>query len=157
MVVRHQDTKSFVPLVICRYRHAHRGAAAAGINIKLAADERHSLVHAADADAKSKRRFPIPCPQASGNSAAFVAYLQRELSGATLNSYRGFRASRMPLDVRETFLNDPEKSQLEMWLHPSETRRYLQFKFDSSPFREAAGVVTNRILKSGFIQHRRVQ
>jgi len=54
----------------------------------------------------------------------------------------------MPLDVRETFLNDPEKSQLGMWLHPSKTRRNLQFNFDSSPFREAAGVVTNRILKS---------
>ena len=63
----------------------------------------------------------------------------------------------MPLDVGETFLNDPEKSQLDMWLHPSETRRYLQLNFDSSPIREAARVVANRILKSGFIQHRRVQ
>lgn len=147
----------FVPLVIRGYRHAHRGAAAAGFNIKLSPDERYSLMHARDADPNSKGHFPIPSPQVSGNSAAFVAYLQREFSGATLNSYRGLGASRMPLDVRETLLNDPEKSQLDMWLHPSETRRYLQFKFDSGPLREAAGVVTNRILKSGFIQHRRVQ
>ena len=147
----------FVPLVICRYRHAHRGAAAAGFNIKVAAYECHSLVHARDANPKSKGHFPIPSPHASGNSAAFIAYLQRELSGVTLNSYLRLGTSRMPLDVRETFLNDPEKSQLGMWLHPSETRRYLQFKFDSSPFREAASVVANRILKSGFVQHRRVQ
>jgi len=116
-----------MPLVICRYRHAHRGAAAAGFNIKLPADERHSLVHARDADPESKGRFPIPSPQAPGNSAAFVAYLQRELSEATLGSYLGLETSRMPLDVRETFLNDPEKSQLGMWLHPSKTRRNLQF------------------------------
>ena len=146
----------FVPLVICRYRYAHRGAAAAGFNIKLAAYERHSLVHARDADPKSKGQFPIPS-QASGNSAAFVAYLQCDLSWVTLNSYLGLGTSRMPLDVRETLLNDPEKSQLDIWLHPSETRRYLQFNFDSSPLREATRVVTNRILKSGFIQHRRVQ
>src|ERR1700676_1239188 len=91
----------FVPLVICRYRHAHRGSAAAGFNIKLAADELHSLVHARDADPKSKGHFPIPFQQASGNSAAFVAYLQCDLSGATLNSYLGLGTSRMPLDVRE--------------------------------------------------------
>src|SRR6202035_2147780 len=147
----------FVPLVICGYRHAPRGAAAAGINIKLAAYQRHSLVHARDADSNSKGHFPITFPLASGNSAAFVAYLQREFSGATLNSNLGFGTSRMPLDVGETFLNHPEKSQLDMWLHPSEARRYFQINFDSSSLREAAGVVTNRILKSGFIQHRRVQ
>src|ERR1700686_698938 len=140
----------FVPLVIRRYRDAHRGAAAAGINIQLAAYERHSLVHARNANSKSKEHFP-----ASGNSAAFVTYLQSDLSGVTLNSYLGLGTSRMPLNVRETFLNDPEKTQLDMWLHPSETRRYLQFNFDSSPLREATRVVTNRILKSGFIQHRR--
>ena len=147
----------FVPLVICWYRRAHRGAAAAGFNSKLTAYQRHSLMHARDANPKPKGHFPIPSPHASGNSAAIVAYLKRELSGVALNSYLGLGTSRMPLDVREAFLNDPEKSQLDMWLHPSETRRYLQFKFNSSPFREAAGVVTNRILKSGFIQHRRVQ
>jgi hypothetical protein len=146
-----------VPLVICRYRHANCGAAAAGFNIKLAAYEHHSLVHARDADSKSKGHFSITFPLASGNSAAFVAYLQRELSGATLNSYLGFETSRMSLDVRETFLNDPEKSQLDMWLHPSEARRYFQINLDSRPLREATGVVTNRIFKSGFIQHRRVQ
>ena len=52
----------------------------------------------------------------------------------------------MPLNVRETFLDDPEKSQFDIWLHPSETRRYLQFNFDSRPLREAPRVVTNRIL-----------
>src|ERR1035438_5245712 len=100
----------FVPLVICRYRHAHRGAAAVGFNIKLAAYERHSLVHARDADPKSKGHFPILSPQVSGNSAAFVAYLQCDLSRLTVNSYLGLGTSRMPMDVRETFLNDPEKS-----------------------------------------------
>src|SRR5580700_725397 len=147
----------FVPLVICRYRHAHCGATAAGFNFKLAAYECHPLVHARDANPKSKRHFPVPPPHASGNSAAFVAYLQRELSRVTLHSYLGLGTSRMSLDVREAFLNDPEKSQLDMWLHPSEGRRYLQFNFDSSSLREAARVVTNRILKSGFVQHRRVQ
>src|ERR1700732_2031033 len=115
----------FVPLVICRYRCAHRGAAAAGFNLKLAAHERHALVHAEDADAKSKRRFPIPCPQASGDSAAFVANLQCDLSRVPLNSNLGLETSRMPMDIRETFLNNPEKSQLDMWLHPRKTRRYV--------------------------------
>ncbi len=63
----------------------------------------------------------------------------------------------MPLDVREAFLNHAEQSQLDTWLHPSETRRYLQFNRDSSSLREAPRVVPNRILQSGFIQHRRVQ
>src|ERR1700694_6357410 len=98
-------------LVICRYRHAHRCAAAAGFNIKLAANGRHSLVHARDADAKSKRHFPFPFSQASGHSATFVAYLQCDLSRVPLNSYLGLGTSRMPMDIRETFLNNPEKSQ----------------------------------------------
>src|ERR1700693_4038793 len=142
----------FVALVICRYRHAHRGAVSAGFNIELTAYKGDSLVHAGDADPTSKEHFP-----GSGNSAAFVDYFQRELSGATPNSYLGSLTSRMPVNIRETFLNDPEKAQLDIWLHPSETRRYLQFNFDSSPLREATRVVTNGILKSGFIQHRRVQ
>src|SRR5580704_16483939 len=142
----------FVLLVIRRYRHAHRGAAAAGFNIKLAAYERHSLVHTRNADSKPREHFP-----ASGNSAAFVAYLQPDLSEVTFNSYLGLRTSRMPLNVRETFLNDSEKSQLDIWLHPCDTRRYIQLNSDSSPLREANRVVANRILKSGFIQHWRMQ
>ena len=140
-----------VPLVICRYRHAHRCAAAAGFNIKLAADGCHSLAHARDADAKSKGHWPLPSPQASGNSAALVADLQCDLFGTTLNSYLGLGTSRMALDIRETFLNNPEKSQLDMWLHPSEMPRYFQFNCDSSALPETARVVTNRILKSSFI------
>src|SRR6267143_3160547 len=148
----------FVPLlVICRYRHTHRGAAAAGFNIKLAAYERHSLVHARDADPKSKGHFPVPSSRTSGNSAAFVANLQRDLSGVTLNSYLGLGTSRMPLDVGETFLHHAEQSHLGVWLHPSETRRNLQFDFDSSSLREAARVMTNRIFQYGFVQHRWVQ
>src|SRR6202795_5401747 len=83
----------FVPLVMCRYRHAHRGTPAAGFNIKLAAYERHSLVHARDADPKSKGHFPIPSRQASGNSAAFVADLQGNFSRVALNSDLAFGTS----------------------------------------------------------------
>jgi hypothetical protein len=97
-----------VPLVICRYRHAHRGAAAAGFNIKLAPDERYSLMHARDADPNSKGHFPIPSPQVSGNSAAFVAYLQRDLSRVTVQTYLGLETSRMTLDVNEALLNHTE-------------------------------------------------
>jgi len=70
VVVRHEDTSFFVVLVMYGYRHAYRGAAAAGFNIKVAADELHSLVHAGDANPESEgdsafrlRRFPeIRCP-----------------------------------------------------------------------------------------------
>src|SRR5882724_8670505 len=147
----------FVDLLIYWYRHAHRGAPAAGFNIKLAAYERHPLVHAWDPDSNSKEHFPIPPSQATGNSAAFVAYLQCDLSRVALNSYLGPGASRMSLDVRETFLNDAEQRQFGTWLHPSEARRDLKFNVDSSPLREATDVVANCILKSGFVQHRRVQ
>ena len=108
----------FAPLVIYWYRNAHRRAAAAGFNIELSGNQRHSLVHAGDANAKSKRRFPIPSPHASGNTTAFVAYLQCDLSRVTLNAYLGLETSRMSLDIRETFLNNTEKSQFDMWLHP---------------------------------------
>src|ERR1700730_6061961 len=110
----------FVALVICRYHHAHRGAVFAGFNIELTAYKGDSLVHAGDADPASKEHFPV-----SGSSVAFVAYFQRDLFGVTPNSYVGLGTPRMALNVRETFLNDPEKSQLGMWLHPPESRRYL--------------------------------
>src|SRR6266853_1377720 len=145
----------FVPLVICGYRRAHRGATTAGINVQPAADELYSLVHARDANSKPKGQFASP--QVSGNSTTFVAYLQCDPSRVALNPYLGLGTSRMPLDVREAFLNHAEQSQLDTWLHPSETRRYLQFNRDSSSLREAPRVVPNRILQSGFIQHRRVQ
>src|ERR1700730_1900887 len=145
----------FRPLLICGYRHAHCGAPFAGFNSKLAADLRRSLMHAGNADARPKRQFPIL--QRPRNSAAFVVYLQRNCTRVAFNSDLGLGTSRMPLDIRETFLNDPEKSQLDMWLQAPETRRYLELNFDSRPLRESARVMTNRILKSGFIQHRRIQ
>src|ERR1700688_3192517 len=98
----------FVPLVICRYRHAHRCTADAGFNIKLAANELHSLVHARDANSESRGKVPIPFPKVSGNSAAFVAYPQRDLSRITVHSYLGLETSRMPLDVDEALLNRTE-------------------------------------------------
>ena len=88
---------------------------------------------------------------------SLVAHLQCDPSRIALNSYLGLGTSRMPLDVGETFLNHAEQSQLDTWLHPSETRRCLQFEFNSSPLQEGSCIVTNRILKSGFIQHRWVQ
>src|ERR1700688_2725905 len=79
----------FVLLVICRYRHAHRGTATAGFNIKLAADELHSLVHARDANSRSEGQFFVLSPQVSGNSIPLVADLQCGLSRVALNSYLG--------------------------------------------------------------------
>src|ERR1700676_896478 len=63
----------------------------------------------------------------------------------------------MPLDVRETFLNHPEQRQLEIRRHAAEARRNLKIHFDSGSRGEALHVMTNRVLKSGFIQHRWVQ
>ena len=83
----------FVPLVICRYRYAHRGAIAAGFNIKLATQELHSLVHARDANSETRGKVPIPFPKVSGNSAAFVAYLQAIFPGSRSISYLGLETS----------------------------------------------------------------
>ena len=52
----------------------------------------------------------------------------------------------MQLDIRETLLNDPEESQLDIRLHPSEMRRHLKLNVDSSSVREAARVMTDCIL-----------
>src|SRR5580700_282657 len=92
--------------------------------------------------------MPTPTPKAD---------LPCDLSRVAPNSYLGLETSGMPLDVGETFLNDAEQSQLDTWLHPSETRRDLQYNLDSSSFGEAFHVMTRRILQPGFVQHRRVQ
>ena len=63
----------------------------------------------------------------------------------------------MPLDVGKTFLNHAEKRQLDIRGHSSEMGRNLQFHVDSGSLREAVHVMTNGVLKSGFIEHWWVQ
>src|ERR1700675_1576190 len=62
----------------------------------------------------------------------------------------------MAMDVRETLLNYPEQSQLDILSHPPKLRIHVKFHLDSGARCEAVYEMTNRISQPGFIQEWRI-
>src|SRR6202043_4154956 len=106
--IRIRSFFTFVPSE--RYRHAHCRPMTCGLNMKLAADQFYSFLHAGNAHTTFELRFSFPSLNTGREPATRVANFQREI-GVAMNSYRGSLTSRMALDVSETLLYDSKQSQ----------------------------------------------
>jgi hypothetical protein len=113
-------------LVIGGYRRAHGCATTVGFNFESATDLLYSLLHARDADSDIEWECSgPPIPFLHANSMAFIAYFQEDHPRPAVEPNLGAEASRMALDVGETFLYDSEQSQFRFACQPFEARRYF--------------------------------
>jgi len=87
--------------------HAYCCALIGRINLKLASDQFHSLLHAGDTDTSFEPGLVFPPRHTGRGSAARVADFQREIR-ITIKSYLGSLASRVTLDVGEALLYHTE-------------------------------------------------
>src|SRR5215472_7414138 len=122
----------------------NRGSRRTGFNFQGSSQLCHSLAHSENADtqAGSLGNSEAVFPGFGGHSPALVPYLKLHAALTVQQANRSRRASRMLLDIREAFLNNPEKCSLHLLRHPRKVRLDINPQGDPASFTESMCILS---------------
>lgn len=146
------------PGCFCRLKGksgCYEGSVLIRLNVQIATELMQALPHAAKTDAGSTRtqlqllfqRYTLTCVLNLDDDAA-IFFTNRYLRGIAFG---------MTMNIRETFLHQPENGNFHLVGHARELRRNLEANVDLAALREAIHVPANGRGKAGRIEQRWVQ